>query len=99
MPPYATAYSLTHKEVVPEDYYGHQLLDKVAIYDPKDFSNWHIRAAYEITSFFKKSSNNLLLIKGFGLISYDRDITEMVKKVAILENSCKLLTIGSIIKY
>ena len=94
MPPYATAYSLSHKEVVPKDYYGYQIIERVAIYDPKDFSDWHIRAAYEITSFFKKSQDHLLLIKGFGLISYDRDLTEMVKKVAILENSCKLLTLG-----
>ena len=93
MPPYATAYSLYHQEVIPEDYYGHQLLNQVTIYDPKDFSDWHLRAAYEITSFFKKNSDHLLLIKGFGLVSYDRDLTEMVKKVAILENSCKLLTI------
>ncbi|SFV61764.1 hypothetical protein MNB_SV-12-940 [hydrothermal vent metagenome] len=98
MPPYATAYSLSHKEVIPKDYYGYQILNRVAIYDPKDFSDWHRRAAYEITSFFKKSSDHLLLIKGFGLISYDRDLTEMVKKVAILENSCKLLTIGAIIQ-
>jgi L-fuculose-phosphate aldolase len=95
MPPYATAYSLSHKEVVPKDYYGYQIIERVVIYDPKDFTDWHRRAAYEITSFFKKSKDHLLLIKGFGLISYDRDLTEMVKKVAILENSCKLLTLGT----
>ena len=97
MPPYTTAYSLSHQEVVPKDYYGHQILNRVVIHDPKDFSNWHKRAAYEITSFFKKNSDHLLLIKGFGLVSYDRDLTEMVKKVAILENSCKLLTMGTFV--
>jgi L-fuculose-phosphate aldolase len=98
MPPYTTAYSLTHKEVVPKDYYGHQILDRVAVYNPKKFDDWHKRAAKEIAYFFQNSNNHLLLIKGFGLISYNRDLTEMVKNVAILENSCKLLTLSAVIK-
>jgi L-fuculose-phosphate aldolase len=98
MPPYATAYSLHHKKVTPQDYYGHQILKKIEVYDPQDFSDWHKRAAGEITTFFQNHSNRLLLIKGFGLISYARDLTEMVKRIAIIENSCRLLTIGSVIE-
>jgi len=49
----------------------------------------------EISNFFKNNDSHLLLIKGFGLLSYDRDLTEMVKKVAILENSCRLLTLNA----
>jgi len=97
MPPYATAYSLYHKELVPQDYYGHQILKKITIFDPKNFNDWHKRASKEITNFFVNSNEHLLLIKGFGLVSYDRDLTEMVKKVAILENSCRLLTIGAVL--
>jgi L-fuculose-phosphate aldolase len=97
MPPYTTAYSLTHKEVVPKDYYGHQILDRVTVYDPKEFDTWHIRASGEIADFFQNSNKHLLLVKGFGLIAYNRDLTEMVKNVAILENSCKLLTLSSVI--
>jgi len=96
MPPYATAYSLNHDIVVAKDYYGLTLLDTVHIYDPKGFKDWENRAADEISQYLKNNSNHLLLIKGFGLISYDRDLTEMVKKVAILENSCRLLTINSL---
>ena len=96
MPPYATAYSLNHDIVVAKDYYGATLLDTVHIYDPKNFKDWENRAADEISNYLKNNSNHLLLIKGFGLISYDRDLTEMVKKVAILENSCRLLTINSL---
>ena len=96
MPPYATAYTLNHDIVVAKDYYGATLLDTVHIYDPKDFKDWESRAADEISHYLKNNSNHLLLIKGFGLISYDRDLTEMVKKVAILENSCRLLTINSV---
>jgi L-fuculose-phosphate aldolase len=92
MPPYATAYSLHNKELIPKDYYGHQILKKLVIYNPQNFNDWHKRASIEITSFFEQNSQQLLLIKGFGLISYSRDLTEMVKKVAILENSCRLLS-------
>ncbi len=98
MPPFVTAYSLKHNIVMPQDYYGDQLFSKVKVYDPKNFNDWEDRAASEITTFFKNSNNKLLLIKGFGLISYDRDLTEMVKKVAILENSCKLLTLSSVME-
>jgi len=97
MPPYATAYSLHNKKLIPQDYYGHQILKSITIYDPQDFNDWHKRAGEEITAFFENSNKHLLLIKGFGVISYDRDLTEMVKKVAILENSCRLLTIGAVL--
>ena len=96
MPPYATAYSLNHDIVIAKDYYGETLLDTVHIYDPKDFKDWESRAADEIRHYLKNNSTHLLLIKGYGLISYDRDLTEMVKKVAILENSCRLLIINSL---
>ena len=96
MPPYTTAYSLDHSLVVPQDYYGQTILKEVPVYDPKNFNDWEARAPYEISSSLKESNSHLLLIKGFGLISYDRDLTEMVKKVAILENSCRLMTINSV---
>ncbi len=97
MPPYATAYSFEHSLVVPKDYHGYKILKEVNVYDPQSFSDWEKRAPYEIANYFEKSENHLLLIKGFGLISYDRDLREMVKKVAILENSCRLLTINKMI--
>ena len=98
MPPYATAYSIAHDSLAPQDYYGKQMLREITIYDPKDFTTWEKRAPHEIMNFFQKNNTHLLLIKGFGLISYDRDLTEMVKKVAILENSCKLLTLSSVME-
>jgi len=95
MPPYATAYSLNHDVIIPKDYYGATILKNIFVYDPKGFDDWEERALDEISDFFQNNNSHLLLIKGFGLISYDRDLTEMVKKVAILENSCRLLTIHS----
>jgi L-fuculose-phosphate aldolase len=96
MPPYATAYSLKHCSVIPQDYYGDQILGEVKVYDPQNFNDWEKRAAHEIRHFFQEQKEHLLLIKGFGLISYDRDLSEMVKKVAILENSCRLLIINRV---
>jgi L-fuculose-phosphate aldolase len=96
MPPYTTAYSLDHSLVVPQDYYGQTILKEIPVYDPQDFKDWEKRAPQEISNFFRNNKTHLLLIKGFGLISYDRDLTEMVKKVAILENSCRLMTINSV---
>jgi len=95
MPPYATAFSLKHGKVSPKDYYGKTILGDVVIYDPKDINDWIERAPYEISSFFKTHKSHLLLIKGFGVICYDRDIVEMAKKVSILENSCKLLALSN----
>jgi L-fuculose-phosphate aldolase len=95
MPPYATAYSLKHGKVSPQDYYGKQILGEVIVYDPKNMDDWLERAPYEIRKFFQKHETHLLLIKGFGLISYDRDITEMAKKISVLENSCRLLALSA----
>ena len=95
MPPYATAYSLKHGKVSPQDYFGKTILGEVIVYDPKNIDDWMERAPYEIPQFFQKHDTHLLLIKGFGLISYDRDITEMAKKISILENSCRLLALSA----
>jgi len=97
MPPYATAYSLKHGKVSPQDYYGKKILGEIIVYDPKNMEDWLERAPFEIPHFFQKHDSHLLLIKGFGLISYDRDITEMAKKISILENSCRLLALSATI--
>ncbi len=95
MPPYATAFSLKHGKVSPQDYYGKKVLGEVIVYDPKNIEDWIERAPYEIHQFFQKNDTHLLLIKGFGVICYDRDIIEMAKKISILENSCRLLALSA----
>ena len=95
MPPYATAYSIKHGKVSPQDYFGKKILGDVLVYDPKNIDDWLERAPFEIPQFFLKNNKSLLLIKGFGVISYDRDITEMAKKISILENSCRLLALSA----
>ena len=95
MPPYATAFSLKHGKVSPQDYYGKKVLGEVIVYDPKNIEDWIERAPYEIHQFFQKNDTHLLLIRGFGVICYDRDIIEMAKKISILENSCRLLALSA----
>jgi L-fuculose-phosphate aldolase len=95
MPPYATAYALRHAKVSPADFYGQKILGDIMVYDPKNIEDWLERAPHEIAKFFQNHNTHLLLIKGFGLISYDRDIREMAKKISILENSCRLLALSA----
>ncbi len=93
MPPYTTAFSLTHDEIIFEDYFGKTLFDRLSIHDPGDYETWYERNKFELPTLLKLSSNNIVVIKGIGVYIYDRDINELVKKVAILENSCRLLSL------
>jgi len=93
MPPYVTAYTLVHERFVPQDYFGNRMLGEMAVYDPGSFSDWYDRAPFEIAEYFKKHAEHLVLIKGYGVYAYDRDLSEMAKKIAILENSARLLTL------
>ncbi|MEA3554325.1 MAG: class II aldolase and adducin N-terminal domain-containing protein [Campylobacterota bacterium] len=95
MPPYTTAYSIEHDEIVFEDFFGKTLFDKITVYDPKDFDTWYDRNSLEIPRELKNSKNHLIIIKGIGVYVYDRDMNELIKKVAILENSCRILALKS----
>lgn len=98
MPIYTTSYSLVNDNIIFEDYFGKTMFGEISIYNPGNFSTWYKRNALEITKYLKNSSNNMMVIKGVGTYIYDRDIHELVKKIAILENSCRLLSIKSTFK-
>ena len=91
MPPYITSYSLVYDKIIPRDYFGYKLVEKIDVYDPKRFSDWYDRAKYEIYQYMKKTGLNIMVIRGYGVYTYDRDINQMAKNIAILENSCKIL--------
>jgi L-fuculose-phosphate aldolase len=95
MPPYTTAFSLEHDKIVCEDYFGKTIFGEITIHDPGDFTNWYERNHIEITELLKLSKNNLIVLKGIGVYVFDRDMNDLVKKVAILENSCRLLALKS----
>lgn len=91
MPPFTTAYSLVHDNITPKDYFGLKHLNTLKVYDPKQFENWYERADVEIYRFLKETKKNIIAIKGYGIYAYDRDIHQLAKTVALLENSCKIL--------
>lgn len=98
VPIYTTAYTFDHDEIVLNDYFGKTLFDTIKVYDPGDFNTWYDRNALEITKYLKENNKHVMVIKGIGTYVYDRDINNLVKRIAILENSCRLLSIKSSFK-
>jgi L-fuculose-phosphate aldolase len=95
MPPFTTAYSLDHNIIIPKDYFGYKELRSIDIYDPKQFDDWYDRAESEIAHIFANRENDIIVIKGYGVYAYNRDLHEMAKKLAILEKSCRLLMLDN----
>lgn len=94
MPPFTTAYSLSHNVIQPADYFGYNDLKSIEIYDPSNFEDWYDRADTEIMKALVKGKKNMIVIRGYGVYAYHRDINEMAKRVAILEKSCRLLMLS-----
>jgi len=95
MPPYVSAYALDHDSIEFKDYFGATVFGEIFVHDPGDFDSWYDRNTFEIPTLLKLSSSNVLIIKGVGVYVYDRDMNQLVKKIAILENSCRLLALKS----
>lgn len=95
MPQFTTAYSLQHNIITPKDYFGYKELGSIDIIDPKQFDDWYDRADSEIAYYFQTKKTNIMVIRGYGVYAYNRDIHEMAKKLAILEKSCRLLMLDN----
>lgn len=98
LPPYATAMSFSGEDIEPLDYFGKTTFGTVPVYDPRDFETWYDRNEKEITEYFLKTRNHIMVIKGVGVYVYDRDILQLVKRIAILENSCRLISFRNNLK-
>lgn len=97
MPPYSIAYSLRNNFLFPKDYFGYHFLGKqIEIYDPKDYDSWYERADTDILRYFKQSNKNFVFIKGYGIYAYHRDLYSLVKAIALIENSCKILELSGL---
>jgi len=94
MPPFTTAYSLEHNVILPKDYFGYMDIGPVTIYDPKNFDDWYDRAVTEIPKYFMAEQTNIMVIRGYGVYSFNRDLHDMAKQLAVLEKSCRLLMLG-----
>lgn len=95
MPPFTTAYSLDHNIITPKDYFGYMQFGSIEIVDPKSFDNWYDRAQSEITNYFQSQKTNIMIIRGYGVYAFNRDLHEMAKQLSILEKSCRLLMLES----
>jgi len=95
MPQFTTAYSLQHDIITPKDYFGHEEIGSIEIMDPKQFDDWYDRADSEIAYYFQTKKTNILVIRGYGVYAYNRDVHEMAKQLAILEKSCRLLMLDN----
>ena len=95
MPQFTTAYSLQHNIITPKDYFGYKEIGSIEIVDPKKFEDWYDRADSEIAYYFQTQKTNIMVIRGYGVYAYSRDIHEMAKKLAILEKSCRLLMLDN----
>lgn len=91
MPPFCTSYALTHDKIIPRDYFGSKMLGEKEVYDPKSFDTWYNRAHIEIYEYLKRNDTDTMIIRGYGVYAYSRDLNDLVKRIAILENSSKLL--------
>lgn len=90
MPPYSVSYSLLYDHLRPLDFFGKSILgEEVAIWDPKDCETWYKRAPKEISE--QIIDRQFLLIKGYGVYVFDRDLHALAKKIAVIENTCKIL--------
>ena len=92
-PTHTMAYSLAHKIVAPKDYFGFVSLKEVEVYDPKNYDDWYDRADTEIVRYLKNKKKDIILIRGYGIYVYDRDIYKLAQKIAILEQSSKILSL------
>jgi len=91
MPPFTTAYSLEHSVIIPKDYFGYKEIGSIPIVDPKQFDDWYDRAQSEIAYYLQTNKTDIMVVKGYGVYMYNRDLNEMAKKLAVLEKSCRLL--------
>ena len=95
MPPFTTAYSLHHNVITPKDYFGFKEIGSIEIVDPKQFEDWYDRAQSEIAYYFQTKKTDIMVIRGYGVYAFNRDMHEMAKKLAILEKSCRLLLLDN----
>ncbi|MGE4295847.1 MAG: class II aldolase and adducin N-terminal domain-containing protein [Campylobacterales bacterium] len=91
MPPFTTAYSLDNSYIVPRDYFGRQLYPSLKIYDPKNYEDWYDRADVEISRVMAEQDTDVVVIRGYGIYAHAREINDLAKKFAVIENSCRLL--------
>lgn len=90
-PLFTNSYAIHHSHITPIDYHGYKTLKSIKVYDPKNYDDWGDRASSEILQYFLHNDTNMIVIKGYGVCIYSRELSDIAKKLAILEYSSKLL--------
>lgn len=98
MPPFTTAYTLSYDKIIPKDYFGSRILGILDVYNPKDYDNWYERADVEINRYFRENDTKIMVIKGYGVYAYERNLQSLSKMTALLENTCKILYFNSLLE-
>ncbi len=91
MPPFSTAYALENDYIVPRDYFGKAFFPRLKVYDPKGAEDWYDRADVEISRVMAEQDVDVVVIRGYGIYAHAREINNLAKSFAIIENSCRLL--------
>lgn len=91
LPHYTMAYSLRYDSISPKDYFGQATFGKIDVYDPKQLEDWYERADVEIYRYMRENRSNVMIIRGYGVYVYERDLNLLAKHIAIIENSCRIL--------
>jgi L-fuculose-phosphate aldolase len=98
LPPYTMSYAMHHKKIEPVDYFGKKSFPEVTIYDPRSYDDWYDRAEVEISKYFHDKDENIMVIRGYGVYAHARDLNELAKMLAIIENSCRILLLSQLNK-
>lgn len=95
LPPFTMAYTLRFNKIAPRDYFGTMSFRTIDVYDPRDFETWYERADVEIYRHMKEKRVKVVVIRGYGVYIFDRDINRLAKSIAIIENSCRILYLAA----
>jgi L-fuculose-phosphate aldolase len=96
LPPYTMSYAMDHESIESVDYFGSRRFPSIPVYDPGNYDDWYDRAEVEISRYFYESDENVMVIRGYGVYAHARDINELAKILAIVENSCRILLLSKL---
>jgi len=83
-------FSLEHHSFLnPIDEIGKSILGKVPILESTTERGWRENKEFIISQ--KMKTNDIIIIKGYGVFIRSRDVREIIKKAITLENSAKIL--------
>ncbi len=88
-PPYTIFLSFISDIFKPKDWEGKEILRDVRVVDLKKPS-----ASEELSNFLSKElkEKNIVIVRGHGVFSANKNVYEAYKLVSILEHSCKIAT-------